>query len=86
MSYTIDYLPNVVEDDIPALPKTMKLTIKKAIEERLTVDPEGFGKPLRFSLKGSWRLRVGDYRVIYIVKGKDVLITAIKHRKDVYEN
>ena len=83
--YTIEYLFNVVENDIPALPKTMKILIKKAIEERLGVDPIGLGKPLRHSLKGHRRLRVGDYRVIYTIQGSIVLITAIKHRSYVYE-
>lgn len=84
--YTIEYRQNVTATDIPLLPKTIRLTIKRAIEERLTVDPVGFGKPLRYSLKGFRRLRVGDYRVIYKIKGKIVLISAIKHRKDIYED
>ena len=70
-----------------ALPSTIKARIKHAIEERLMVDPIGFGKPLRYSLKGYRRLRVGDYRVIYCIKAdlNIVIVVAIKHRKDVYE-
>ncbi len=65
----------------------MKEMIKRAIEERLMVDPIGFGKPLRYSLKGCRRLRVGDYRVVYIIESSNqVVILAIKHQKDVYEN
>jgi len=75
--YTIDYLSTVVKEDIPALPASAKKIIKKAIEERLMFDPIGFGKPLRYSLKGHRRLRVSDYRIVYRVD--------IKHRKDVYE-
>ena len=44
--YQIEYLTSVVEEDIPIFPNTIKTTIKKAIEERLMVDPVGFGKPL----------------------------------------
>lgn len=86
-SYSVDYLESVVKEDIPALPKSIKNTIKKAIENRLTVDPISFGKPLRYSLKGYRRLRVSDYRVVYrIIPEKDaILIVAIKHRKEVYE-
>ncbi|EKD70303.1 MAG: hypothetical protein ACD_46C00575G0003 [uncultured bacterium] len=85
--YTIEYLGSVVDEDIIALPKLAKRQIQKAIEERLTVDPIGFGKPLRFSLKGHRRLRVGDYRVVYRieVENNSVLVIAIKHRKDIYE-
>lgn len=85
--YEIEYLKEIVKSDIPHLPKTVKALIKKAIEERLMVDPIGFGKPLRYSLKGHRRLRVGDYRVVYrIVPSKQlVIIVAIKHRKEVYQ-
>ncbi len=62
--------------------------IRKAIEKKLTADPVAFGKPLRHSLKGYRRLRVGDYRVIYkIVDDKIlVLIIDVDHRKEIYEN
>lgn len=57
--YTIQYLSSVVDEDIPALPKTWKEKIKKAIESKLRHEPEVFGKPLRKSLKGFRSLRVG---------------------------
>ncbi len=87
MTWTIEYRPDVVSHDIPALPKTMRLRISKAIEERLTTEPLLYGKPLRFNLSGLRRLRVGDYRVIYCINQdtRTVVITAIDHRKDVYE-
>ncbi len=83
--YSAFYFDSVVKIDIPQLPKKMRDTIKIAIEERLMVDPVGFGKPLRYSLKGHRRLRVGDYRIVYRIEKKTVVIIAIKHRKDVYE-
>lgn len=86
--YTVQYLQTVVDQDIPALPSSAKSLIKKAIEERLTVDPIGLGKPLRYSLKGHRRLRVSDYRIVYRIemKSRTVIIVAIKHRRDVYES
>ena len=83
--YKIEYIESVVKKDIAALPKTAKALIKEAIETRLTLDPVGFGKPLRYSLKGHRRLRVSDYRVVYRIENDTVIIVAIKHRKDVYE-
>ncbi len=85
-SYSVEYIQKVVSDDISDLPKSACVQIKQAIEERLTTDPIGFGKPLRYSLKGLRRLRVGDYRIIYQIKDKRVIILAIKHRKDVYND
>jgi addiction module RelE/StbE family toxin len=86
-NYQINYLASVVSDDIPLLPKRMRNSIKKAIEERLMIDPIGFGKPLRYSLRGHRRLRVGDYRIVYRIDSEEkiVLVIAIKHRKDIYE-
>lgn len=87
-TYYIEYLESVVNDDIPLLPKKIKASIKNAIEERLMTDPIGFGKPLRYSLKGHRRLRVGDYRIVYRIEQNKrvVVIVAIKHRKDIYED
>jgi mRNA interferase RelE/StbE len=84
--FTVSYLDTVVQNDIPALPKTMRLRIKNAIETRLVVDPIGLGKPLRYSFIGHRRIRVGDYRIVFRVDMKShvVLIVLIKHRKDVY--
>lgn len=86
-AYRIEYLENVVSEDIPALPKTMRELIKRAIETRLTVEPIGLGKPLRYSFVGHRRIRVGDYRIVYRVNQKIALVTIvfIKRRKDVYD-
>jgi len=88
VKYKILYLEDVVRNHIPELPSSAKQLIKRAIEERLMVDPLGFGKPLRYSLKGHRRLRVSDYRVVYRIDGEvqTVIIVAIKHRKDIYDD
>jgi mRNA interferase RelE/StbE len=85
--FQIEYLDSVVEEDIPALPKTIRERIKRGIETRLSMDPVGLGKPLRYSFKGHRRIRVGNYRIIYRVDidTKIVTVVLIKHRKDVYD-
>jgi mRNA interferase RelE/StbE len=85
--FKIEYLDVVVKKDIPELPKIIKTAVKKAIEERLMHDPVGFGKPLRFSLKGHRRLRIGDYRVVFRIEAENakVVIIAIKHPKNIYK-
>ncbi len=86
IKYQIRYLDEVINKHIPGLPTSAKMLIKRAIEERLTIDPIAFGKPLRYSLKGHRRLRVSDYRIVYRIEPQTntVIIIAIKHRKDVY--
>ena len=86
-SFVVEYLDTVVTDDIPALPKTIRQLVKRAIETRLNADPFGLGKPLRYSFVGHRRIRVGDYRIVYRVDARKLTITIvlIKHRKEVYE-
>lgn len=84
MSYTIHYLKDVVQKDIPSLDSSAKTLIKRVIEERPMIDPISFGKPLRYSLKGHRSLRVSDYCIVYRIEEKTVFIVAIKHRKEVY--
>ena len=86
--FDILYHIDVIRDDLPSLPKSAKELIKRAIDERLTVDPVGFGKPLRYSLVGHRRLRVSVYRVVYYIDTpkKLVVVVAIKHRKDIYSD
>ena len=84
MTFVLRYHPDVRDIDIPKLNRTLKKRIKKAIEERLSISPHQYGEPLRKTLKGYWKLRVGDYRVVYKVMGNEVWIFAIINRKDVY--
>ena len=59
--------------------------MRKAIEAKLAVAPEKFGKPLRQSLRGYRKLRVGDHRIIFRIDANTVFILAILHRSVVYK-
>jgi mRNA interferase RelE/StbE len=87
LTFRVEYLDSVVEEDIPTLPKTIRQLVKRAIETRLTADPVGLGNPLRYSFLGHRRIRVGDYRIVYRVDAKKLIVTIvlIKHRKEVYD-
>lgn len=88
IKYQIRYLEEVVNKHIPNLTSSARVLIKKAIEDRLMIDPIHYGKPLRYNLKGYRRLRMSDYRIVYRIEAeiKTVIIIAIQHRKDIYEN
>ena len=43
-------------------------------------------EPLHRNLRGLYKLRVGDYRVVYGIAGKLVTIFQIGHRSDLYSN
>ena len=85
MSYTLVYHPDVRGKDIPTISRNLRERIARAIETRLTTEPERYGEPLRRTLKGYWKLRVGDYRVVFKVIKNEVWIYGIIHRRDVYD-
>ena len=84
--YAIQYLDKVVDSILPAIPARNARQILIAINERLTVDPVGLGKPLRHGLKGHKRIRVGDWRVIYRINGWNVIVCDIVLRRDAYRD
>jgi mRNA interferase RelE/StbE len=50
-------------------------------------DPLSYGKKLHDSAIGSYRFRIGDYRVIADLQGDQLsvlVVLTVKHRKDVY--
>jgi mRNA interferase RelE/StbE len=69
------------------LPSPVKQRLQIAINH-LKTDPRPIGS---IKLKGSddlYRLRVGDYRIVYQIDDeiKTVVITRVRHRRDVYND
>jgi len=85
MTFVVKYYPDVLSEDIPAISPGMRALIRKAIETRLMYAPQDYGEPLRKTLKGYWKLRVGDYRIVFKIRENIVQIIGIGHRKDIYE-
>ena len=83
--FNVVYHHLVVREDISKLSFEWREKIKYAIEERLQTAPLLYGKPLRRSLKGYRKLRVGDYRVIFRIEKSTVKIMIIRHRSVVYD-
>ena len=84
MSFRILYHPEV-KGDISKINEKLKKRLRKAVETRLTVSPQQYGEPLRKTLKGYWKLRVGDYRIVFRVSGNEIMVFGIIHRKTIYE-
>ena len=85
MTYEIIYADKVVKIDIPKISGSYKVRIKQAIETKLASEPDLYGKPLRKSLKNYFKLRVGDYRIIFRIEDNKVKIFSIAHRGVVYK-
>jgi mRNA interferase RelE/StbE len=85
MTFVVLYHPDVKAVDIPQINVDIQKRIRRAIENRLMVAPQEYGEPLRKTLKGYWKLRVGDYRVVFRINGEEILILGICHRKKIYQ-
>ena len=83
-SYRILYRPEVLTEDLPGIPRNLQGRIIRAIETRLGTDPARYGTRLRRSLSSLWKLRVGDYRVVYELEANQVRVWLIAHRKAAY--
>ena len=75
--------------DLRKLDNTSSKKIIIWLDKRILsgVDPRLWGKKLKGSLLGDmWRYRVGDYRILCLIKDEVVTVevVSIVHRKDVY--
>lgn len=81
MTYQIEFKPRALKD-LQSLPK--------AIQRRLLARIEGLANDLAGDVKQltdftpEYRLRVGDYRVLFEVEETKVVIYRVLHRKDAY--
>lgn len=83
--YKVLYLKSV-EADLLSLDKPIRKKLMDKIERTLAQDPRGLGKPLSGPFTGLWRYRIGDYRVIYKIAEREILILVarIGHRREIY--
>jgi len=86
VSFQAKYYPAVREIDLPLINVKMRERIRKAIESRLMTAPQEYGLPLRKTLRRYWKLRVGDFRVVFKIEGEIVYILGIRHWKTIYED
>ncbi|MCK4328600.1 type II toxin-antitoxin system RelE/ParE family toxin [candidate division WOR-3 bacterium] len=81
--YRILYKSNV-ERDFKSIEIKQRKRISKKIETVLSQNPYK-GKQLKREYKGFWRIRIGNYRIVYKIIQKDVIIVAVGHRKEIYK-
>jgi mRNA interferase RelE/StbE len=60
LRYTAD-----AAQDIKGLDGSVRKQLRKVLEKKLAVDPEGYGLPLRGSLAGYWKHQFRNHRVVY---------------------
>ena len=87
MKYDVEYSKTAV-DTIKKIDSSTSKIIRNWIEKNLinTENPRIKGKALTGDLKGLWRYRVGDYRILAEIQDTKIviLILDIGHRSKIY--
>ena len=87
MAWRVEFLP-AAEKAFGKLDRQQQRRIQKFIETRLQTDndPRGLGEGYTGPLKGYWKYRIGDYRLVCDIQDRTrtILVVAIGDRKDVY--
>jgi len=84
MAYTIQFKPAAMRQ-FEKLPRDVQKRVARRVEA-LGGDPFPSGCKRLAGSPDVWRVRVGDYRVVYQVQGEGLLILVLKigHRREVH--
>jgi mRNA interferase RelE/StbE len=85
MTYRVEVAPAALRQ-IRKLDSAAKRRVQAAIE-LLARQPRPYGATRLVGGEGEWRVRTGDYRIIYEIQDNVllVLVVAVGHRRDIYE-
>ena len=82
MSYTITFEKRAVLE----LKKLDSFLAKRIIKKIKELENDPFKKDIkRLKNQSSFRLRVGDYRVLFELLDKEIKILKVAHRKNIYD-
>ena len=84
-SYAVEIKPSA-RKELEALPNHLLSRVVRKIQS-LSDNPRPAGCKKLKGYKDLWRIRVGDWRVVYIIDDavRVVSVTRIAHRREVYE-
>jgi mRNA interferase RelE/StbE len=84
VAYTIQFKPLALRQ-LEKLPRDVQKKLAAKIDT-LRDDPFPAGCKKMAAIPDTWRVRVGDYRVVYQIQQKIllVLVLTVGHRKEVY--
>ncbi len=82
MAARVEYKASV-EKDLRKFGPTTAVRLLQSVERAL-VAKGGKGEPLSGEFAGLYRIRVGDYRVIYVRTDEGYLVLRIGHPREVY--
>ena len=85
MTYRVE-LTSAAARQVRKLPRPARDRILSAVAE-LSVEPRPHGSRKLVGEQTAWRIRIGDYRVIYDVHDDVLTVTVVRaaHRREVYD-
>lgn len=85
MSYRVEFTTAAARQ-VKKLPRPTRDRILDAIED-LGEDPRPHGVKKLSGEQTAWRIRIGEYRVIYDIFDAELVVTVVRagHRREVYE-
>ena len=83
MKYRLVYTHRAIKD-IDTLDTSVKQRIGKTLQ-RYESNPLAHAEPLKQSELGSYRFRIGDYRVVFDLAGPEIIVLRVGHRRDIYK-
>jgi len=83
MNYNLVYTRRA-EKDIKKLDSSIKSRIGNALL-KLQDNPLLYSDKLSDPALGTYKFRIGDYRVIFDIEGNDVVVLRVGHRREIYK-
>jgi len=82
VKYTLIYTQRA-ERDIAGLDSKVKERIGRTLL-RYKEDPFKYAEKLSDPILGTYRFRIGDYRVIFDLEGNEIVVLRVGHRREIY--
>jgi mRNA interferase RelE/StbE len=83
VNFKLVYTKRAVKD-IQNLDNNIRKRIGKALI-RFREDPKKRAEKLTDFAFGTYKFRIGDYRIIFDIEDKDIVILRVGHRRDIYK-
>jgi mRNA interferase RelE/StbE len=84
MAYSLVYTRRASRD-ISKLHRNTRERIRKSLE-RYVEAPFSYARKMTDSTLGTYRFRIGEYRVIFDVEDDEIVILRVGHRSDIYRS
>lgn len=84
MAYRVELAPRATRE-LRRLDHIIRERVLRALIG-LEVDPRPQGVKKLVGAESTWRLRIGDYRIVYEIRDRELLVMVVRvaHRREVY--